>query len=59
MEEPTRDSFMTALKSISGFEAPLLLDGITVDTTQGDQPAITGLQLVTYNGTAFSPSEPY
>jgi ABC-type branched-subunit amino acid transport system substrate-binding protein len=59
MEEPNRASFMTALKSISGFEAPLLLDGITVDTTKDDQPAITGLQLVTYNGTAFSPSEPY
>jgi len=59
MEEPTRDSFMEALKSISGFEAPLLLDGITVDTTQDDQPAITGLQLVQYAAPGFAPAESY
>ena len=59
MEEPTRASFMEALKSISGFEAPLLLDGITVDTTQDDQPAITGLQLVVWNGQAYEPVDSY
>lgn len=59
MEEPTRASFMEALKSISGFEAPLLLDGITVDTTQDDQPAITGLQLVVWNGEGYEPAESY
>ncbi len=59
MEEPTRESFMEALKSIKGFEAPLLLDGITVDTTRPDQPAITDLQLVQYNGTGFAPAESY
>ena len=59
MEEPTRESFMTALKSIEGFEAPLLLDGITVNTTADDQPAITDLQLVAYNGTGYAPAESY
>lgn len=59
MKEPTRDSFMTALKSISGFKAPLLLDGITVDTTKSDQPAIAGLQLVAWNGKGYSPAKAY
>ncbi|MCU1639560.1 MAG: putative Amino acid-binding protein [Microbacteriaceae bacterium] len=59
MEEPTRDSFMEALKSIQGFEAPLLLDGITVDTTRDDQPAIDGIELVQFNGTGYAPVESY
>lgn len=58
MTEPTRASFMESLKSISGFEAPMLLDGITVDTTSDTEPAITGLQLVEYNGTGFAPAAP-
>ncbi len=59
MKEPTRDSFMTALKSIKGFQAPLLLAGTTVDTTRTDQPAITGLSLVKFNGTTYAPVTTY
>lgn len=59
MTEPTRASFMESLKNITDFEAPLLLDGITVDTTRPDQPAITDLQLVQYNGQGFAPAEAY
>jgi branched-chain amino acid transport system substrate-binding protein len=60
MEEPTRESFMTALKSISGFQAPLLLDGITVDTTTKDDAAISTVQLVQYDGqAAFKPVAAY
>jgi ABC-type branched-subunit amino acid transport system substrate-binding protein len=59
MEEPTRESFMTALKSITDFQAPLLLDGITVDTTGADA-AISTVQLVKYDGqTGFGPVEGY
>lgn len=49
MEEPTRESFMTALRSISGFQAPMLLDGITVDTTSDDEAAIASVELVRYD----------
>jgi branched-chain amino acid transport system substrate-binding protein len=60
MEEPTRESFMTALKSISDFQAPLLLDGITVDTSTEDDAAISSVQLVQYDGQAgFTPVSGY
>jgi branched-chain amino acid transport system substrate-binding protein len=60
MEEPTRESFMTALKSISDFQAPLLLDGITVDTTTKDDAAISTVNLVKYDGQAgFAPVDAY
>lgn len=59
MKAPTRDAFMTALKSIKDFKAPLLLDGSIVDTTHSDQPAITGLALVAFNGTGYAPATSY
>jgi branched-chain amino acid transport system substrate-binding protein len=60
MEKPTRDSFMDALKSISDFQAPLLLDGVTVDTTATDDAAISTVQLVKYDGQAgFAPVDGY
>ena len=49
MEEPTRDSFMTALKSITDFQAPMLLDGITVDTTKSDESGVSTVQLVKFD----------
>ena len=55
MTEPTRASFMEALKSIEDFQAPLLLDGITVNTTDPTLPAIQGLNLVQFNGTGYGP----
>ncbi|CCG03455.1 ABC transporter substrate-binding protein [Blastococcus saxobsidens] len=60
MEEPTRESFMTALNSISGFEAPLLLDGVTVDTTQEGEGAVSTVELVQYDGeSGFTPVDGY
>jgi branched-chain amino acid transport system substrate-binding protein len=59
MKDPTRASFMTALKSIKGFHAPMLLSGAVVDTTKGDQPAISGLALVAYDGTGYAPVTKY
>lgn len=55
MEAPTRASFMEALHSIENFQAPLLLDGITVNTTDRTLPAIQGLELVQFNGTGYGP----
>lgn len=55
MTEPTRASFMEALKSISGFQAPMIPDGILVDTTADDQPAMTGLNLVQFTGEGYGP----
>lgn len=55
MTEPTRDNFMEALHSIDGFQAPLIPEGIVVNTTELDQPALRGLNLAQYNGTAYGP----
>lgn len=55
MTEPTRASFMEALHSIEDFQAPLLLDGITVNTTDRTLPAIQGLTLVQFNGQGYGP----
>ncbi len=55
MTEPTRANFMEALRSIEDFQAPLLLDGITVNTTDPTLPAIQGLTLVQFNGTGYGP----
>ncbi len=55
MTEPTRASFMEALNAIEDFEAPLLLDGVTVNTTDPTRPAIQGLTLVKFDGTGYDP----
>jgi branched-chain amino acid transport system substrate-binding protein len=59
MKSPTRAAFMTALRSIKDFKAPLLLDGSIVNTTRSNQPAISGLTLVAYNGTTYLPATTY
>jgi branched-chain amino acid transport system substrate-binding protein len=59
MKQPTRTAFMTALKSISGFQAPLMLPGITIDTTKSDQSAISKVGLVKYNGEGYAPAGSY
>jgi len=53
MEEPTRASFMEALRSISDFQAPLMLDGTAVDTTEDGQPAVSSLVVQKYNGKGY------
>ena len=55
MTEPTRANFMEALRSIEDFQAPLLLDGITVNTTDPTLPAIQDLTLVQFNGQGYGP----
>ena len=41
MTEPTRDNFMEELRSIKDFQAPLMLPGTAVNTTQDGQPAVS------------------
>jgi ABC-type branched-subunit amino acid transport system substrate-binding protein len=53
MKEPTRDSFMKALRSIKDFQAPLMLPGTSVDTTQDDQPAVSSVVVQKYNGRGY------
>ncbi|WP_026819881.1 ABC transporter substrate-binding protein [Arthrobacter castelli] len=58
MEEPTQKSFMEAVRSIEGFEAPLLLDGLQVNTTTNRAPvgevAITG-----WTGNGYQPADSF
>jgi ABC-type branched-subunit amino acid transport system substrate-binding protein len=53
MSAPTRDAFMTALRSIKGYQAPLMLPGTTVDTTQSGQPAVSSVVVQKYNGKGY------
>jgi ABC-type branched-subunit amino acid transport system substrate-binding protein len=53
MTEPTRENFMEALRSIEGFEAPLMLPDTSVDTTQDGQPAVSSVVVQQYNGRGY------
>src|SRR3954464_5101564 len=53
MTDPTRDSFMDALRSIKDYQAPLMLEGTSVDTTQDDQPAVSSVVVQKYNGRGY------
>jgi branched-chain amino acid transport system substrate-binding protein len=53
MEEPTRDSFMEALRSIEDFEAPLMLPDTAVNTTEEGQPAVSTVVVQKYNGRGY------
>src|SRR5215213_4093125 len=53
MTEPTRDNFMEALRSIKDFQAPLMLPGTSVNTTQDGQPAVSTVIVQKYNGKGY------
>src|SRR3954447_9625218 len=53
MKDPTRDSFMKALRSIKDYQAPLMLPDTSVDTTQDDQPAVSSVVVQKYNGKGY------
>ncbi|HXD61775.1 MAG TPA: ABC transporter substrate-binding protein [Lacisediminihabitans sp.] len=57
MEQPTRASFMKALRSIKGFEAPFMLPGSTIDTTVDGKPAVAKVQVQKYNGKGYATAE--
>jgi ABC-type branched-subunit amino acid transport system substrate-binding protein len=53
MTEPTRANFMEALRSISDFTAPLMLEGTSVNTTEDGQPAVSSVVVQKYNGKGY------
>ena len=59
MEEPTRDSFMEALRSIEGFEAPLMLPDTSVTTTESGQPAVSTVVVQKFNGRGYDTVETF
>jgi ABC-type branched-subunit amino acid transport system substrate-binding protein len=59
MEEPTRESFMESLEDISGFTAPLMLEGTSIDTTQDGQPAVSSVVVQRYNGQGYANAESF
>ncbi|MGO2110366.1 MAG: ABC transporter substrate-binding protein [Pseudoclavibacter sp.] len=59
MTEPTRANFMENLMNISDFQAPLMLDGTAVNTTEDGQPAVSSVIVQKYNGTGFDNVESF
>ena len=59
MEEPTRDSFMEALRSIKDFEAPLMLPDTSVNTTEDGQPAVSTVVAQKFNGRGYDTVEAF
>jgi branched-chain amino acid transport system substrate-binding protein len=57
MTEPTRDSFMTALRDIKDLKAPLMLEGTAVDTTADGQPAVSSVLVQKYDGKGYTTAE--
>jgi len=57
MTDPTRDSFMTALRNIKDLKAPLMLSGTAVDTTVDGQPAVSSVIVQKYNGKGYATAE--
>lgn len=53
MAAPTREAFLESLHSLTEADAPLLLDGVTVDTTDPTGPAIDGVKLTRFTATGF------
>ncbi len=53
MTAPTRDAFMTALRSISNFDAPFMLPGTTIDTTKAGSPAVSSVVVQKFNGKGY------
>ncbi|GAB3255398.1 ABC transporter substrate-binding protein [Arthrobacter pigmenti] len=58
MEEPTQESFMDAVRSIEGFEAPMLLDGLTVNTTT-DRAPVGEVAITEWTGNGYQPVESF
>src|SRR5690606_5705621 len=59
MEEPTRESFMEALLSVSDFDAPFMLPGAAIDTTRDGIPAVSEVVVQKYNGTGYDTVEAF
>jgi len=57
MEEPTRESFMESLRNVSDLQAPLMLEGTAVNTTEAGQPAVSTVIVQKYNGKGYETAE--
>ncbi|MQA77929.1 MAG: ABC transporter substrate-binding protein [Streptosporangiales bacterium] len=57
--DPTRASFMEALRGISDFQAPLMLDGTAVDTTKDGQPAVSSVIVQKYDGKGYATAKTF
>jgi branched-chain amino acid transport system substrate-binding protein len=57
MTEPTRANFMTALRGISDFKAPLMLEGTSVNASVSGQPAVSTVVVQKFNGTGYATVE--
>ncbi|WP_417562345.1 ABC transporter substrate-binding protein [Microbacterium sp.] len=53
MKQPTRESFMAALRDISDFHASFMLPGAAIDTTKDGVPAVSQVVVQKYNGTGY------
>lgn len=59
MSAPTRDDFMAKLRSISGFQAPFMLEGTAVDTTKDGSPAVSSVLVQKYNGKGYATAKTF
>jgi ABC-type branched-subunit amino acid transport system substrate-binding protein len=59
MKSPTRDEFMKELRTISDYQAPMMLQGTHVDTTQAGQPAISTVVVQKYNGAGYANADSF
>ena len=59
MTEPTRENFMESLTDISGFTAPLMLEGTSIDTTQEGQPAVAAVVVQRFNGKGYENADTF
>ena len=59
MTAPTRDAFMTALRGIAGYQAPLMLQGTSVNTTTDGQPAVSTVVVQKYNGKGYATAQSF
>lgn len=59
MTEPTRENFMEALRGIQDLQAPLMLEGTAVNTTEDGQPAVSSVVVQRYNGQGYETAESF
>ncbi|UOQ57402.1 ABC transporter substrate-binding protein [Leucobacter allii] len=57
MEEPTRAEFIQRMREVEQFQAPLMLEGTYVDTTEDGQPAVSTVVVQKYNGKGYDTVE--
>ncbi|OCG74251.1 ABC transporter substrate-binding protein [Microbacterium sediminis] len=55
--EPTREAFMEALRGIDSLNAPLMLEGTEVSTSQDGLPAVSTVVVQKFNGQGYDNAE--